>query len=109
MSLADCWKQVATGAYASTEAVRAVGRALVAPRASYLLARAVRALDLSAQLEALRDRGLRCDVVGCVGDTLTPVGHCRQIAQLAGARYHEVDAAGGHMWMVIEPGAFACA
>jgi pimeloyl-ACP methyl ester carboxylesterase len=83
-SLADCWKQMAAGAYASTEVVRAVGRALVAPRASYLLARAVRAVDLSAQLEALRDRGLRCDVVGCVGDTRAPVGHCRQIAQLAG-------------------------
>lgn len=105
-SLRDFWKQVTAGVYASAQLARAVGEAVVAPRAAYLLARAVRALDLSAQLEALRERGLPCDVLGCIGDTLTPVEHCRQIARLAGARYHEVDAAGGHMWMVVEPAAF---
>lgn len=106
-SLRDFWEQVRAGVYASAQLARAVGDAVAAPRAAYLLARAVRALDLSEQLAEIRRRGLPCDVLGCVSDTLTPVRHCRQIARLAGARYREVDAAGGHMWMLVEPAAFA--
>ncbi len=77
--------------------------ALVAPRATLGLARAVRGLNLGEQLAVLARRGVRCEVIGCVGDTLTPVAHCREIARLAGAEYVEVDAPGGHMWMVVEP------
>ena len=83
--------------------------ALVAPRTTLELARAVRALDLRSQLEELARRGIPTDVVGCVGDTLTPVDHCRRIARLAGAAYREVDVRGGHMWMLYEPAAFAAA
>ena len=105
-SLRDFWSQVTAGAFNSAQLVRAAGRFFVAPRAAYKLARAVRALDLTAELLAVRERGVRCDVVACLGDTLTPVSHCRRIARLAGADYHQIDAAGGHMWMVVEPTAF---
>jgi pimeloyl-ACP methyl ester carboxylesterase len=108
-SLRDCWRQVASGMYTAAQIVRAFGNALVAPRATFTLARAVRDLDLTVQFQALRRRGVPCDVVGCLGDTLTPVSHCRQIAELAGARYHEIDVAGGHMWMLVEPSAFGVA
>jgi hypothetical protein len=95
------------GALPSFYQARALREVLVAPRSTLKLARAVRALDLRDQLEAVRNRGIRCDVVRCVGDTLTTVDHCRRIARLAGARYREVDAAGGHMWMLVEPATFA--
>ncbi len=99
--------QVAARVYAWDELARAFRAALESPRATLRLARVVRALDLSKQLRELRRRGVRCDVVACATDTLTPVHHCRRIARLAGARYREVDAAGGHMWMLVEPSAFA--
>ena len=79
----------------------------MAPRSTHRLAHAVRELDLTMQFQAVRERGIRCDVVACVGDTLTPLSHCRQIARLAGANYREIDAPGGHMWMVVEPAQFA--
>ena len=44
-----------------------------------------------------------CTVVGCSGDMLTTVEHCRRIAELLGASYRELDAAGGHIWMIAEP------
>jgi homoserine acetyltransferase len=46
-------------------------------------------------------------VIACASDTLTPVDHCRRIAQLSGGGYREIDAAGGHMWMLVESTAFA--
>ena len=106
-SLRDCFGQIGERVYAPRELARVVLSALVAPRATLELARAVRALDLRSQLEELGRRGIPTDVVGCVGDTLTPVDHCRRIAGLAGARYREVDVRGGHMWMLFEPGALA--
>ena len=106
-SLRDFFGQAARRAYPSRELGRAVRDAVAAPRATLRLARAVRALDLREQLQLVRRRGIPVDVVGCVGDTLTPVEHCRRIAQLSGGRYREIDAAGGHMWMLVEPTAFA--
>jgi pimeloyl-ACP methyl ester carboxylesterase len=106
-SLRDFFAQVRTRVYPARDLARALRDALAAPRSTLRLARAVQALDLRDQLEAVRKRGIRCDVVGCVGDTLTPVDHCRRVARLAGGRYCEVDAAGGHMWMLVEPAAFA--
>jgi len=108
-SLSDFFGQVGERVYTSRELARVLLGALAAPRATLDLARAVRALDLRRQLEALNGRGIRTDVVGCVGDTLTPVDHCRRIARLAGAGYREVDVRGGHMWMLFEPAAFAAA
>jgi pimeloyl-ACP methyl ester carboxylesterase len=107
LSLRDFCGQVASRMYAWRELAIAARSVLAAPRAALGLAHAVRALDLTEQLGELRRLGVRCDVVGCVSDTLTPVAHCREIARLAGARYREVDAAGGHMWMLAEPAALA--
>jgi pimeloyl-ACP methyl ester carboxylesterase len=107
VSLRDFWKQVTAGVYSSSQLARSVGRALVAPRKAYELASAVRSLDLTEQFREIRRLGLPCSVIGCAGDTLTPVEHCREIARLSGARYRELDAVGGHMWMVADPAAFA--
>lgn len=106
-SLRDFVVQATSRVYPARDLLRSLRDVIEAPRSTLRLARAVRALDLREQLEAIRKRGIRCDVVGCVGDTLTTVDHCRRIARLAGARYREVDAAGGHMWMLVEPAAFA--
>ena len=106
-SLRDFFGQAARRAYPSRDLGRALRDAVGSPRATWRLARAVRALDLREQLQLVRRRGIPVDVVACVGDTLTPVEHCRQIARLSGGRYREIDAAGGHMWMLVEPTAFA--
>jgi pimeloyl-ACP methyl ester carboxylesterase len=106
-SLRDFLGQTVRRAYPARDLGRALRDALGSPRATWRLARAVRALDLREQLLLVRRQGIPVDVVACAGDTLTPVDHCRQIAQLSGGRYREVDAAGGHMWMLVEPTAFA--
>jgi pimeloyl-ACP methyl ester carboxylesterase len=106
-SVNDFFGQVGERVYSPRELARVLVSALAAPRSTLDLARAVRALDLRQQLEAVSRRGIRTEVVGCVGDTLTPVDHCKRIARLAGARYREVDVRGGHMWMLFEPAAFA--
>lgn len=102
-SLRDFCAQARDRVYRPRQVLDTVRGALAAPRATFRLAQAVRGLNLGEQLAVLARRGVRCEVIGCVGDTLTPVGHCREIARLAGADYLEVDAAGGHMWMVVEP------
>jgi pimeloyl-ACP methyl ester carboxylesterase len=102
-SVRDFCAQTRDRVYTPRQVWDTVRGALAAPRSTLGLARAVRGLNLGEQLGVLARRGIRCEVIGCVGDTLTPVGHCREIARLAGADYREVDAAGGHMWMVVEP------
>jgi pimeloyl-ACP methyl ester carboxylesterase len=107
VSVRDFAGQVASRAYPSRLALRSMLDALRAPRAALRLAEAVRALDLRPQMEQLRGLGLRCSVLGCVTDTLTPPEHCRRIAALSGARYRELEVDGGHMWMLTHPLAFA--
>lgn len=106
-SLRDFAGQLATRLYPARDAARALAAVATSPRSARRLATAVRALDLERQLRALSALGVRVDVVGCRTDTLTPAGHCRRIAELAGARYRELDLPGGHMWMLGDPGAFA--
>ena len=106
-SLADFVRQALDGTYGLRELARSLAAAGRTPRAAWSLAQDVRALDLRVELRVVQERGIACDVVGCIGDTLTPAVHCRRIAELAGARYRELRAAGGHMWMVVEPRAFA--
>jgi pimeloyl-ACP methyl ester carboxylesterase len=105
-SVRDFSAQVRDRVYTPRQVWDTVRGALAAPWATLRLAQAVRGLNLGDQLGALARRGVRCEVIGCVGDTLTPVGHCREIARLTGADYVEIDAAGGHMWMVVEPEVF---
>ena len=106
-SLRDLRDQARNGVYPRGELRRALLDALAAPVSALRLARAVRALDLRGELEQLRHAGVPCDVVACVGDTLTPVEHCRRVADLSGARFREITARGGHMWMVVDPTTFA--
>ena len=106
-SLRDFRRQVAAHVYPLADLTRALRGALAAPLATLRLAQAVRSLDLREQLAAVRHRGIRCDVVACVGDTLTPPDHCREIARLTGGRFREIDASGGHMWRLVEPAALA--
>lgn len=106
-SLRDFGAQVRAGVYPRGDLGRAVRDLLRAPVSAFKLARSVHELDLHRELEAVRQAGVRCDVVGCAGDTLTPLDHCRRIAELAGARFREIAASGGHMWMVVDPAAFA--
>jgi pimeloyl-ACP methyl ester carboxylesterase len=106
-SLRDFFEQLASRVYPTRLALHAIAAVARAPRSALRLACAVRALDLERQLGALRAIGIQTDVVGCTTDSLTTARHCRRIAQLAGARYRELDLPGGHMWMLWEPAAFA--
>jgi homoserine acetyltransferase len=42
-------------------------------------------------------------VVGCSTDRLTTPEHCRRLAAMLGASYHDLDVPGGHIWMIVEP------
>jgi pimeloyl-ACP methyl ester carboxylesterase len=106
-SLRDFSRQVVDRLYPRGELLAGLRDAVAAPRATYALALAVRALDLRDQLEAVRRKRIPTEVIACIGDTLTPLEHCKQIAKLAGARYRELDLRGGHMWMLAEPAALA--
>ena len=86
-----------------TDALSAIGRALAAPRSAFRLAREVRALDLSLEMELVRRAGVPVEVVACATDTLVTPSHCRRQAQLLGARYRRLPLAGGHMWMLGSP------
>jgi pimeloyl-ACP methyl ester carboxylesterase len=102
-SLADFARQLASGRYGSADALTAVARALAAPRAALRLAREVRALDLSHEMETVRREGVPVEVVACASDTLVTPAHCRRQAQLLGARYRQLPLLGGHMWMLAGP------
>ena len=103
----DFGAQVRAGVYPRRELLSAIGEARATPAAACRLARVARTLDLRAQLEVVRRNGVRCDVVSCDGDGLTPPEHCRQIARLAGGRLREIAARGGHVWTIADPSAFA--
>jgi pimeloyl-ACP methyl ester carboxylesterase len=106
-SVTDFARQLRRNVYPPRELLLAIADAAAAPRTFARLARAVRTLDLRHELEAVRASGVPCVVVSCHGDTLTPADHCRRIAQLAGAGVHEITARGGHMWLVVDPAAYA--
>ncbi|HEX4323192.1 MAG TPA: alpha/beta fold hydrolase [Gaiellaceae bacterium] len=92
--------QLASGMYPLGPAARSIGSTLAAPRSALRLARTVRSLDLSAELEAVRRRGIPCTVVTAASDTLTPPDVCRRVARLAGGDYHELAVDGGHIWFL---------
>ncbi len=103
-SVRDFAAQVRDRIYPVQLAVRAVGAIAASPRAAARLAQSVRGLDLAEQLALL---AVPTEVVACRGDTLTTVAHCRRIAALARGVYRELDAPGGHMWMLADPALFA--
>jgi pimeloyl-ACP methyl ester carboxylesterase len=106
-SAATFARQVVRRSYPAGELCRSVAATVRTPRAALRLARAVLALDLSAELEPIRARGIPCTVIGCRTDTLTTAAHSRRLATLLGARYRELDAPSGHIWMIADPGRLA--
>ena len=68
----DFSRRVAAGWFPPREAARAVRQVLFHPLLARRLGTEVRAIDLSEELEQLRDRGLPCTVVAASTDTLTP-------------------------------------
>jgi pimeloyl-ACP methyl ester carboxylesterase len=105
-SAAEFVGQLRRGVYPVRIAAVAVADMLRAPRAALRLARAVHGLDITQQLVELRTLGVRCQVIGCASDTLTPVGHCRRLSALVGGSYRELNLDGGHMWMLYDRRAF---
>lgn len=99
-SLARFVGQVARRRYDLSEIRSEVAQALRAPRAALRLAHSVRGLDLTAEMRNVRKTGKQVDVVACSTDTLVTLAHCRTIAGLLGADYHELELEGGHMWML---------
>jgi pimeloyl-ACP methyl ester carboxylesterase len=102
-SLATWARQVATGRFPLRHVGRSIVRAGLAPRSALRLGRFVHQLDLRPELEQFRANPVPCVVVGCTTDTMTPTSHCRELAELIGAEYGEVDAPDGHIWPVTQP------
>ena len=99
-SFRDLCVQAAGRRYPTRSAAAALRAALARPRNAFALARDVRALDLSEEMGRIREAGILATVLGCTTDTLVTAGHSRRTAGLLGARYRELTAAGGHMWML---------
>lgn len=70
-----------------------------APRAAVWIAGALRRLDITDQLRAVREAGVPATVIACATDTLTTPQSSRRIAHLLGAEYRELRLDGGHVWM----------
>jgi pimeloyl-ACP methyl ester carboxylesterase len=102
LSLRDLCLQAATRRYPAWAAATVLRAALARPRQAVGLARDVRALDLSEEMARVRAAGILATVLGCTTDTLVTARHSRRAATLLGARYRELPAAGGHMWMLGE-------
>jgi pimeloyl-ACP methyl ester carboxylesterase len=99
--------QVAHGWYPLSELSRALAGIAAAPRAALRLARTVHDLNLEPELVRVSATGIPCTVIGCATDRLTTPLHCRQLATLIGASYREVEAPGGHVWMLARPALLA--
>lgn len=91
--------QAGGGRFRGAPLARPLADVLRAPRSALRVARAIRALDLTEQMAALRERRVAATVIGCVSDTLVTVEHARRMAGALGARYREIELDGGHTWM----------
>jgi pimeloyl-ACP methyl ester carboxylesterase len=99
-SLGSFFLQLGAGRYPLRETMREVRRILTAPRRALQVALAVRALDLSAEMERVRRSAIPATVIGSASDTLVTRRHCLAAAKALGARYRELALPGGHMWML---------
>lgn len=102
-SMATFVRQVLSGRYRLGHLGWMVGSVARSPVSALRLARDVHGLDIRQGLERLDVDRVPCTVVGCTTDTLTPPGHCRELATALGADYREVDAHDGHIWPVTQP------
>jgi pimeloyl-ACP methyl ester carboxylesterase len=97
-SVRDLVSQTLAGSLPPGSASAAL-RFVRAPASAMRLARAVRALELSRELRAVRDAGIPTTVIGCTTDTLVTRRHCRRIASAVAGDYRELELPGGHVWM----------
>ena len=102
-SAADLAKQLASRTYPFRDIVATAQEIVAAPRGAARLVRALRRLDLSAQMERVRAAGIPTLVVACTTDTLVTPQHCRSAARLLAASYEEIALPGGHIWMLRQP------
>jgi pimeloyl-ACP methyl ester carboxylesterase len=100
LMLWDFSRRVAAGWLSPREAAQAARQVVFHPLLARRLGMEVRALDLSDELKRLRDHRLPCTVIAASTDTLTPPSLCRQIAELCGGEYRELDVPGGHLWFL---------
>lgn len=98
-SAADFTRQLVAGRHRPGDVVASGGQLLASPRSTVRLVRALRRLDLRAEMARIRRQGTPVTVIGCDTDTLTPPDHCRSAAELLGGRYRELRLDGGHVWM----------
>jgi pimeloyl-ACP methyl ester carboxylesterase len=102
-SLATFVRQVVVGRYRLGHLSLMVGRTASAPVSALRLARTVKGFDVRLDPVGLDEGLVPCTVVGCTTDTLTPPAHCRELADVLGAIYREVDARDGHIWPITQP------
>jgi pimeloyl-ACP methyl ester carboxylesterase len=107
--LFDFFRRLAAGWFPPGEAEKSMRQVVLHPIVARRLGNEVRALDLTAELGRLRERGLPARVIGTTTDTLTTPAQCRHVAELAGADYREIDAEGGHLWFLRRPDLLAAA
>jgi pimeloyl-ACP methyl ester carboxylesterase len=106
-SAANFATQLLRGLYPLRAAARGTSALVRAPRAALRLAEAIRSLDLREECRVIRERRIPALVVGCKTDTLVRAELAQTLAESLGADYVEVDAPGGHMWMLNEGKRFA--
>jgi pimeloyl-ACP methyl ester carboxylesterase len=106
-SARDLARQLAAGVHPLADTLTSARELGRSPRGSIRLVRALRELDLSAQMRRVRAAGIPTTVIGCSTDTLVTPEHCRRAATLLGGRYRELELGGGHVWMLHTPRALA--
>jgi pimeloyl-ACP methyl ester carboxylesterase len=99
-SVTDFGGQLRAGLIPLREVAASALQTVRAPAAAVRVARRLRALDLTRELELVRAARIPASVVACTTDTLVTADHCRRIAAMLGAQYRELRLTGGHMWML---------
>jgi len=107
LSAADFSRQLAARTHPLPDVLAAASELASAPRSAVRLVRALRRLDLSAQMERVRAARIPTVVVACATDTLVTPSHCRSAARLLAAEYRELAVPGGHVWMFERPALLA--
>lgn len=95
----DFLAQLLAGRFRARDVLLPAADIARAPRAAAWVAGALRRLDISRELQTVRDAGVPATVVACATDTLTTPQSARRIAHLLGADYRELRLDGGHVWM----------
>jgi pimeloyl-ACP methyl ester carboxylesterase len=106
-SVRDFAAQALEGIYPPRTLLAGAAALVRVPRAALNLALHVRSLDLRRECARIRVHGLPALVVGCTTDSLVRADQARDLADELGADYVELDAPGGHMWMVRDRARFA--